>query len=51
MGMKIQMKLETADGTPVEYDVYNTINRVPEPTPSLSPPPATQPTAVGGAVP
>ena len=29
MQMMIQMKLEAKDGTPVEYEIYNTINRVP----------------------
>ncbi len=29
MQMKIQMKLEAKDGTPVEFDIYNTINRIP----------------------
>ena len=29
MQMKIQMKLKAADGTPLEYSVYNTINKVP----------------------
>ncbi|MBA2708402.1 MAG: hypothetical protein H0U59_11430, partial [Gemmatimonadaceae bacterium] len=29
MQMKIQMKLKSADGSPLEYTVYNTINKVP----------------------
>jgi hypothetical protein len=29
MQMKIQMKLKSADGQPLEYSVYNTINKVP----------------------
>ena len=29
MQMKIQMKLESTDGTPVEYTIYNTINKIP----------------------
>ncbi len=29
MQMKIQMKLESTDGTPVEHTIYNTINKVP----------------------
>ncbi|MEO6434966.1 MAG: family 16 glycoside hydrolase [Tepidisphaeraceae bacterium] len=29
MQMKIQMKLKSADGTPMEYSIYNTINKVP----------------------
>jgi hypothetical protein len=30
MQMKIQMKLKSADGSPMEYSIYNTINRVPK---------------------
>ena len=29
MQMKIQMKLKSADGAPMEYSIYNTINKVP----------------------
>ena len=29
MQMKIQMKLESTDGTPVEHTIYNTINKLP----------------------
>jgi hypothetical protein len=29
MSMKIQMKLKSADGVPMEYTIYNTINKVP----------------------
>ena len=29
MSMKIQMKLKSADGSPMEYTIYNTINKVP----------------------
>jgi hypothetical protein len=28
--MKIQMKLKTASGVPVDYSIYNTINKVPK---------------------
>lgn len=30
MQMKIQMKLKAADGSPLNYSIYNTINRVPK---------------------
>jgi hypothetical protein len=30
MQQKISMKLDAADGTPLEYDVFQTINRVPK---------------------
>jgi hypothetical protein len=30
MQQKLSMKLDAADGTPLEYDVYQTINRVPK---------------------
>jgi hypothetical protein len=29
MQMKIQMKLKSADGAPMEFSIYNTINKVP----------------------
>ena len=29
MQMKIQLKLKAADGAPVEYTIYNTVNKVP----------------------
>ncbi len=29
MQMKIQMKLKAADGSPIDYTIYNTINKVP----------------------
>ncbi len=29
MQMKIQMKLKSADGTPMDFSIYNTINKVP----------------------
>jgi hypothetical protein len=41
MQMRIQMKLQAADGTPVDYDIYNTINRVPASTST----PASRPAA------
>jgi hypothetical protein len=41
MQMKISFKLEAQDGTPVEYDIYNTINTVPgykpRPKPTTAP--------------
>jgi hypothetical protein len=30
MQMKIQMKVKAADGAPMEYSIYNTINKVPK---------------------
>jgi hypothetical protein len=30
MQMKIQMKIKGADGTPMDYSIYNTINKVPK---------------------
>ena len=32
MQMKIQMKLKSADGSPMDYSIYNTINQVPKST-------------------
>ena len=44
MQMKISMKINAADGAPIEYDVYNTINKVPGYV--NKPKPVTQPIAV-----
>jgi hypothetical protein len=46
MQMKIQMMLESADGMPVEYSIYNTINKVPGES-AASPAPAG---SAGGSV-
>jgi hypothetical protein len=37
MQMKIQMKLKAADGSPMEYSIYNTINKVPGGKPAKAP--------------
>jgi len=29
MQMRVRFRLKAADGTPVEHEIYNTINRVP----------------------
>jgi hypothetical protein len=42
MQMKINMKIDAADGSPVEWEVDNTINRVPNYKPHAA---ASQPTA------
>jgi hypothetical protein len=59
MQMQIQMKLDAANGAPVEYTIYNTINRVPgyvsrpkpasRPTTMASPKTAPAPGAVAAA--
>jgi hypothetical protein len=45
MQMKIAMNINAADGTPMEYEIYNTINRVP----GYKPRPTTAPTAAAAA--
>jgi hypothetical protein len=43
MQMKIAMKIAAADGTPIEYEIYNTINSVP----GYHAPPSTRPSTQG----
>ena len=37
MQMKIQMKIKAEDGTPMNYSIYNTINKVPTAEKSATP--------------
>ena len=41
MQMKLQMKLKSADGTPMNYSIYNTINQVPKASKAITKGPAT----------